>query len=194
MLQRMTRTSSPRHLSRGLVVGVTVLTIAGASPAVYAVTSGISLSSAQGRASSPAAGPKKGKKSGQSGKSAGSAKNGKVTGAVQLPVPGGLSRKLGDLYYRHVRNQPDVRRKDVVGPIHIHYGKVTQKGKPRVVFYAIGDTALFGELFNPKLLPHVWRKMGTDGKWQYVGATPKGLCAPGRVPRRLANAWKVKCN
>lgn len=128
-------------------------------------------------------------------KSAGASTKKRVTGAAALSVPRGLRRTLGDLYFRRVRNQPKVRRKDVVGPINIRYGRVTQKGgKHRYVFYAIGDTALFGELFDPKLLPHVWRKTGTDGKWKYLGTTPDGVCAKGMVPRRLASVWKIKCS
>lgn len=114
--------------------------------------------------------------------------------AVKLRVPHGLRRRLGDVYYEEFRNQPDVRRRDIVGPVDIHYGKVVQRGRPRVVFYAIGDTALFGEFFDPKLLPHVWRKPGSDRRWTYVGDTPHGTCGRRLVPRRLANAWDVKCS
>lgn len=132
---------------------------------------------------------KRGKRSGRLSRS----KSGRAVRVANLRVTDSLRRKLGDLYYEEVRNEPGVRRRDVVGPINIRYGKVVRKGRPRVVFYAIGDTALFGELFDRKLLPHVWRKPGANRKWAYLGPTPRGTCVPGLVPRRLANAWGVEC-
>ncbi|MCP2338329.1 hypothetical protein [Actinomadura rupiterrae] len=75
-------------------------------------------------------------------------------------------------------------RGQVVGPVHVFYGKVGDK------YYAVGDVSLKGKPITAQDGPHVWERGATD--WEYEGDTGGDLC--GKVPEALVKAWGKACS
>ncbi len=112
--------------------------------------------------------------------------------AVSLKASERTKTRLADSYYRsYAHDLACARRSKVVGPERLYYGKIVTEGKPSV-YWAVGDIRLSCNRVSAQDGPHVWRKLGAEGRWVYKGDTGGYLC--GKVPRKMLRAWKLGCS